>query len=115
MKNVQGITVHPVGKRLCFTCVKCGGATWTVVLEEGTAMNRVQCRRGICGADCMFNDKLTNSIAISMIQVNPVYEWYRPSRLEARQLNKKWPGVFEYYKQGGLFIRDLTNDDAEQN
>lgn len=114
-KNEQGITIHPVGKRLCFTCLGCGGPTWTLVLEEGTAMNRVECRRATCRADAMFNDKLTNTSEFSMIQPNPVYGWYRPSRLEARKLNKKWPGVFEYYKQGGLFLKELAIEDSKQN
>lgn len=115
-KSKEGLALQSPGALICYMCSKCGSPNWTIVVDEGVVMARIECRRdNVCGGVCHFDQALTNKAVWSVAQPVPHWEWYRMTRFAARRINKKYPGTYTYHKNGGLDLRRISADDARAN
>lgn len=85
-----------------YQCATCGHKTVTVNLAEGVTPMFINCR----------SEQFCKGVAHSKMyrvpqDLTPTHEWYRPSRIEAKQLNG-----LDHWAGGGLWLRQKR--DKEQ-
>lgn len=103
------------GRENVYTCAKCGGYTVTVDLDEGTTPFMIGCRASGREREC---DGLASSAFYPPgprpAHIPPAaWEWYRPTRQQAKRLDRKWPGMLDHVARGGLHLRPRRAARAE--
>lgn len=89
-----------------YVCEKCGKSTVTINGEEGVTPFVIACRADWPASNC---DGMSQSrFYRGTDNLDPQWEWHRPTPEECREKEKEAPGLTEHVERGGLVLRRLT-------
>ncbi len=96
-----------VGRENGYTCSVCSGVTMTIHVDDGVTPAFIDCRaspdcKGVAGS--MFYPEGPRPAHLP----DPAWEWYRPTRKQTRRLDRKYPGVAQHVRAGGLWLRPIS-------
>ena len=95
------------GRENVYVCPVCQGFTVTVDVDEGVTPAFIDCRASGNERDCL-------GMAASSFYPEgprpahippPAWEWYKPTITEARAEDRKFSGMADPARRGGLFLR----------
>lgn len=84
-------------KRNAYDCPACGHITITIDIHEGTTPFLMAC--SVC------KESARSRFYRNIPDGDPEWVWFKPTLAEAKKADKKYPGLLNHAKQGGLFAR----------
>lgn len=97
------------GRKNIYRCPDCGGETITIDVDDGTTPMFLACRASGDIGQC--RGRAVSSMYEVDPDVEPKWEWYRPSLTNAW---RKGPEVLDHVERGGLLLRPISLDSRDE-
>ena len=85
-----------------YDCPECSGQTVTVDRDKGVTPFLLLCRV------CVKGIARSRFYRVPDDHPEPTHEWYKPTKAQAKRQERKYPGSYHHWEQGGLSIRPVT-------
>lgn len=101
---------NPIPRENFYMCSECKKPTVTVDVDDGVTPFTITCKTTEGCTGLAYSAMYPKTERPPNVPA-PAWEWYKPTEAEVKESDKEYPGSYDHWKQGGLFLRPRT--DAE--
>lgn len=97
-----------------YTCEKCGGTICTVNLDAGVTPMFLACRAvpSDLVKDC--DGSMVSAWYRGTEAMTPTWGWHQATPKQIRRMKRNDPAMADHCAQGGLLLRELTEEEQKQ-